>query len=424
MKNKKSIIIIIIVLVLVTIINIILVRNYSIMKNDMIAINEIKSSVEKNSSNYSNNTKVNKYEYTIIISDDSNDAIFPVYSTFDTKLKSNEQRINDAYTNNETIVDFSNGKIIIYTNMYFKNTINRLYIIEIITGLVLCIIVIIYYIRNYLIYIKPFKTLDKFATSIASGNFNAPLSMDKKNIFGAFTESFDLMRNELNEANKKNIELELSKKEFLASLSHDIKTPLASIKAVNELLITKEIDDNKLNKLNMMDNKIEEIEKLINELFNSSIDDIMKLKFDIEEVSSNEIENIIKEADHSNKVIFINKIPECLLKIDKLKTYQIIDNIIANSYKYANTIIEVGFKNVGDKREYLQIYFKDFGQTLKEEELALLTCKFYRASNSKGHEGAGLGLYLCDNFLQRMNGNLEAIIDKDGFIVKVNLPLV
>ena len=86
---------------------------------------------------------------------------------------------------------------------------------------------------------KPFKKLQSFAVNVARGNLDIPLKMDKNNPFGAFTESFDIMREELAAARQSEYAANRSKKELVASLSHDIKTPVASIKAVSELMLMR-----------------------------------------------------------------------------------------------------------------------------------------------------------------------------------------
>ena len=83
--------------------------------------------------------------------------------------------------------------------------------------------------------VKPFRKLEGFAERIAGGNLDIPLEMDRQNLFGAFTESFDLMRAELKKARLAEAEANAGKKELVAKLSHDIKTPVASIKAASEV---------------------------------------------------------------------------------------------------------------------------------------------------------------------------------------------
>ena len=88
--------------------------------------------------------------------------------------------------------------------------------------------------------IRPFDKLKEFASAVAAGDLDKPLEMDRENVFGAFTEGFDIMRERLNEARESELQMSISKKELIAQLSHDIKTPIASIKAMSEVLGAKE----------------------------------------------------------------------------------------------------------------------------------------------------------------------------------------
>ena len=92
----------------------------------------------------------------------------------------------------------------------------------------------------YLKLIRPFKNLEKFSMQVAKGNLDFPLPARKHNYFGAFTESFDLMREELKRARESEYKANQSKKELMAELSHDIKTPIATIQATCEVIQIKE----------------------------------------------------------------------------------------------------------------------------------------------------------------------------------------
>ena len=73
--------------------------------------------------------------------------------------------------------------------------------------------------------LTPFRKLRRFARDVAAGNLDIPLEMDSYGSFGAFTESFGLMREELKKARENERAADQSKKELVASLSHDINTP-------------------------------------------------------------------------------------------------------------------------------------------------------------------------------------------------------
>ena len=97
-------------------------------------------------------------------------------------------------------------------------------------------------------------------------------------------------------------------------------------------------------------------------------------------------------------------VPVCEVMIDKLRLQQVFDNLFMNSYKYADTDIELSTSLSGD---YLLIEIRDFGPGVKQEELPLLKEKYKRGSNSSDKDGAGLGLYLTEYFLTEMGGKLE-----------------
>ena len=70
----------------------------------------------------------------------------------------------------------------------------------------------------YYMFIRPFRELEGFSAEVAKGNLDFRLSMKKRNMFGAFTESFDIMREELKNAREREYQANISKKELVAEL--------------------------------------------------------------------------------------------------------------------------------------------------------------------------------------------------------------
>lgn len=400
-------------------------------KPDLIEINKIKISSESivNNENISkedfNDFHINSiYDFTIIsiLEDNYGDVLYSTKQIIELPLA---ERINQAISNYDTILDFEKngmivGKIIIYSSQALNGNQKLRLVAIIIPFAILCILLILYflYMRYYLY--RPFKRLKSFAKDIAGGNLDIILPMDKDNLFGEFTESFDIMREELKCANQRAINEEKSKKELIAALSHDIKTPISIVRAASELLEINETDPKKLINIIAIQKKTLEIDTLITDLFSSALEDLSELKIDVKDIVSDEIEQIIIGADPLKKVILMNKIPTCLIKVDPLRISQIFGNIISNSYKYADTAIEVTSAIIDHS---LKISFKDFGNTLKAEELPMLANKFYRGSNTDGRQGAGLGLYICSNLVLRMEGCLDFLLENDGFRIDVVLLL-
>lgn len=296
----------------------------------------------------------------------------------------------------------------------------KLYHLILIVVLVFFIVFNLVSIYCYIKIIYPFKQLRKFAKNIARGDFDFPLKIQKDNYFGAFTESFDLMREELKIAREGEYQANLSKRELVASLSHDIKTPVATINALCEILELKLTEEESKKKVVIIHQKAEMIDKLISNMFHATLEELQALKIQASEQKSTMIPEIFEEMNHLQLIHFVNEISECLIYVDPLRLNQVIDNIVNNSYKYANTKIDVTF---GETNHYITIHIRDYGLGVEESELAVITQKFYRGSNSKGQNGSGLGLYLAKQFMEGMGGSLECESNQ-GFLVTITIKKV
>ena len=255
-------------------------------------------------------------------------------------------------------------------------------------------------------YIRPFNKLSAFASSVSKGNLDVPLNMDRHNYFGAFTESFDRMREELKASSEREAAANRSKQELVAEISHDIKTPVATIKATCEVMEVKYKDADVREKVSVIKSKAASVEQLIDNMFRATLDDLDELKVTPREESSLIIEDMLGDLKFYGTVEQKGSVPECLIRVDKLRLEQVIDNIAGNSFKYAGTALEVEYKTDSDN---IRVIMSDRGPGVPEDELAMLTTKFYRGSEASdsGKDGSGLGLYLASRFMEKMGGGLE-----------------
>ncbi len=274
------------------------------------------------------------------------------------------------------------------------------------------------YIRNTMI--KPFERLNDFAQRVAEGNLDMPLTMDKGHVFGAFTESFDLMRSELKKARIAEKKASDDKKEMVAKLSHDIKTPVASIKSTSEIGMELTKEERTTEMCGVINDKTDQIKALVDNLFTSSVQDITEIVVNPGAQPSDIVSGLIRNSDYLKRAgEYV--IPECNVYFDKLRLQQVFDNIFMNSYKYADTDITVNAEINGD---YLIVKISDKGPGVKEEEIPLLKEKYRRGSNTSGKEGAGLGLYLANYFMEKMEGQLALKNSDPGFEVSLYIRCV
>ena len=417
MSKTKMIIPIILLFAAEIVVCLLLFGNISDMRQDTVKINEVVQSVEDNfgdPSKYSN-----ALEYTVIGEDGT---VF--FRTSDRTSAT----LNEAIKNNDTVIGIKTEKsgehvtVLILNDLkerLFKKRNIAMLTIAAVSVLQFAVLAVFFMsVRKNLI--KPFEKMKAFAERIACGDLDIPIEMDKGHAFGNFTEAFDIMRNEIRQSREAEKKANDEKKEMIAKLSHDIKTPVASIKSASEIGYEIAANDRSREIFNQINIKADQLTNLSDNLFHSSINDITEIEVNPSEYDSAVVCELIKRADYLNKAS-VPELPKVSVYIDKLRLQQTFDNIFANSYKYAGTEITVDCRQDGD---LLRIFVSDKGPGVPAQELPLLKERYRRGSNSAGKEGAGLGLYLADFFLDRMNGRLELCSDASGFTAEIDLRII
>ncbi|MCI7350050.1 MAG: HAMP domain-containing histidine kinase [Ruminococcus sp.] len=276
----------------------------------------------------------------------------------------------------------------------------------------------------YVAILRPFDKLKGFAEKISQGNFDIPLEYERSNYFGEFTWAFDSMRREIIKARSCEREAIENNKTVIATLSHDIKTPVASIRAYAEGLEAN-LDgspEKRKKYLSVIMKKCDEVSKLTNDLFLHSLSDMDKLKIIPEGFElCGFIENAVTEiaAEH-NDVHFTKPDFSAVVNADKNRLIQIAENLIGNARKYAKTDIEV-FITLSDGN--VQIHFRDFGQGISDEDMPFIFEKFYRGKNCGNEQGSGLGLYIVKYIMEQMNGEILLKNHNNGLEAIVSLPI-
>ncbi len=333
---------------------------------------------------------------------------------------------NEAINHRDTLIDIvvqgqTVGKVIInngYDALFSRMQLQFSFIFAASLLLLACLCLAYILYLNRMIF-RPFSKMQRFAKHIAKGELDIPLEMDRNHMFGAFTESFDMMRDELAAARHSEYLANKSKKELVASLSHDIKTPVSSIKAVTELMLLSASNDKISRQLNTLYAKADQIDHLVTDMFHATMEELNELQVNVTEEHSHLLGELINNANYYGQITMA-PVPDCVITADSLRLQQIIDNVVNNSYKYAATAIEVACVII---EGFLEVQFMDFGPGVPEEELPLLFNKFYRGSRAVNQNGSGLGLYISRYLLRKMHGDIICSNHQNGFMVKLLIPL-
>lgn len=277
----------------------------------------------------------------------------------------------------------------------------------------------------YFAVLRPFDKLKSFAEKISMGNFDIPLEYERSNYFGEFTWAFDSMRREITRARSREREAVENNKTVIATLSHDIKTPIASIRAYAEGLEAN-LDgtpEKRRKYLAVIMKKCDEVSRLTNDLFLHSLSDMDKLKIVPETFElCGFMENARAEiaAEH-NDVNFQKPDFTAFVSADKNRLMQITENLINNARKYAKSDIDVFITLSG---ENVEIHFRDYGNGIPDEDMPFIFDKFYRGKNCGNEQGSGLGLYIVKYITKQMNGDILLYDHNDGLEAVVILPVI
>lgn len=276
----------------------------------------------------------------------------------------------------------------------------------------------------YFSILKPFDKMKVFAKEIAQGNFDVPLGYERSNYFGHFTWAFDSMRTEITKSRSCEKEAIENNKTVIATLSHDIKTPIASIRAYAEgLEANMDRSAGKRQKyISVIMKKCDEVSGLTNDLFLHSISDLDKLKITMEEFALCEfLREAVSEisAEHNDVRLTLPE-EEVMISADRNRLTQVCENLINNARKYAKTRIDI---SAAVKDGCAQISFRDYGRGIPDEDMPFIFSKFYRGKNCSGEQGSGLGLYIVKYIVEKLGGNVLLHNDTKGFTAVIFLPL-
>lgn len=277
----------------------------------------------------------------------------------------------------------------------------------------------------YFSILLPFERLKGFALQLSQGDFDIPLNYERSNYFGDFTWAFDSMRREITKARSCEREAIENNKTVIATLSHDIKTPIASIRAYAEgLEANMDSTPEKRSKyLRILMKKCDEVSRLTNDLFLHSLSDLDKLQISAAPLEiCSFMENAVTEiaAGHSD-VQFQKPDFTADISADPRRLMQITENLINNARKYAKSDITVSVTRSGDDAA---IHFRDYGSGIPDEDLPFICDKFYRGKNCGREQGSGLGLYIVTYLTKNMDGTITLRNHTRGLEVIIRFPVI
>lgn len=306
----------------------------------------------------------------------------------------------------------------------------------VIAGLLLCCQIFTRWMINRIM--KPVDELNRAATRIKNGNLDEPVCYNEPDEFGEVCNTFNEMQKNLKEGMEKNIRYEKARTEMVSGISHDLRTPLTSVKGYIKGMIdgVANTPEKVQRYLQISYKKACDMDVLLQKLFFFSKLETGNMPFFTKEVNVYTwLDGYVAEKQEESREKNYNIVyksdsidDEVIIMADITQMNRVLNNIVENSLKYAdvtdkqlNITVNVSVESAGNE---VHIYVKDNGAGVPEDKLSHIFEQFYRGDESRSskNDGSGLGLYVCRYIVEQQGGRIQAYND-NGLVMDITMPV-
>ncbi len=266
---------------------------------------------------------------------------------------------------------------------------------------------------------KPIEKLRVAVDEISKGHYGYQVEEEPGNLVGDLITSFNKMSCELKEANAKNEKYERNRKELIAGISHDLKTPITSIvgyvDAIQSGVASSEEKRNTY--LSIIGSNAQYTNKLIDDLFLFSKLDINQMKYEFVDMPIKDflsdviIEKQLELEESGVNVSFKMDVSDRMhLPLDGKMVYRIMSNILSNAVKYGDPDQPTIIIEADEIEDGVKVAITDNGKGISKNELKQIFDVFYRADSSRNKDigGSGLGLAIAKQLVEAHGGTIGA----------------
>lgn len=279
---------------------------------------------------------------------------------------------------------------------------------------------LLFYIRRNIL--KPFEMLKDIPYELSRGRLAIPLPERKSRFFGKFIWGIDLLREYMEQQNRREMELQRTLKTLVLSVSHDIRTPLSAIKlyakAISRRLYT---DGAQLGGIaENINAKADEIGEFVSQMEKASGEDFSGIEVEMGQFYLSElVQKIAVYYEEKLKLVHtrfrVGSFGDRLLRGDFDRSVEVLQNLMENAVKYGDgNQITLSFS---EEEDCVLIAVTNSGNTLPQAELVHVFDSFWRGSNATGCSGSGLGLFICRLLMHRMGGDIFAQVQGEDMCV-------
>lgn len=274
----------------------------------------------------------------------------------------------------------------------------------------LCLAALIFYLWKIK---KPFCVLGQAVQKISANNLDFRIEYEGQDEFGRLCHAFEIMRQELEQNNKKMWDSVEERKRLNAAFAHDLRTPLTIMRGHTDMLLGAIIEDTDPN-----GEMVSSIHAILNQItrlgaFADTMGSLQRLE-DYEpcrkHISSSVLTEMVSQAADAlfpnGQVEIHSELKEQALLLDKEALAQICENILSNAARYAREVVTLTLER---EQEYLIITVVDDGTGFTKKDLANASLAYYRGEKTQTDAVShfGLGLYISSILAEKLGGGLQ-----------------
>ncbi len=267
--------------------------------------------------------------------------------------------------------------------------------------------------------VQPIRELRQATEKIKSGNLDFQVAVSSNDEMGQLCTDFEKMRQRLKESAEEKIRFDNENRELISNISHDLKTPITSIKGYVEGIMDGVADTpEKMERyLKTVYNKTNDMQRLIDELTFYSKIDTNRIPYNFRKINVSDYfgdcaEEVGLDLGAKNVVFqYANYVDENVMVIaDPEQIRRVVNNIIGNSCKYfdkSQCFINMRIKDVGD---FIQVEIEDNGKGIAAKDIPYIFDRFYRTDSSRNSSkgGSGIGLSIVRKIMEDHGGKVWA----------------
>ena len=269
----------------------------------------------------------------------------------------------------------------------------------------------LYLTRNLFAHIqKPLDALMQGVKRIEDGNLDSPIAYEEQDEFRMACDAVDAMAVRLKKSLTEQQREQQRKQELIAGMSHDLKSPLTTIRAYTEALLEGVAPDEPTRQryLQTIYARETDLEALVNRLFELAKLGASEYPMHLKALPLQEtLHHILNTCDHEGISVDCDAVMDCTVLADGELLQRVLNNLVDNSRKYGANALSLGS---ACEEDTVTLWMEDNGPGVPEEQLPCLFEPFYRgdAARTKPGAGSGLGLTVVKRSMQQMGGSVRA----------------